>query len=624
MRPQPAPLAAPRPVDLDRVRIAGGLLGERQRANRSGALPAIERFLRETGRWDAYRWRPGMPQQPHWFGDSDIAKFIEAACYELAREPDARLARDLDALVADMASSQEADGYLNPYFQRVEPQGRWRRLISSHELYCAGHLIEAAIARDQALGQGDLLAVALRQAACIEREFGAGAGQVRGYDGHPEIELALVRLARHTGDERWRRLARFFVDERGLQPNFLEPQIGSDTWTTDLSIVQAHQPVREQTRVVGHAVRAFYLYAGMADLARDDGDEGLGRACRALWEHATSRCMYLTGGFGSTARHEGFTRDWHLPSESAYCETCAAAAFVMWCARMLALDGDGRYADELERSLYNNLLAGTALDGATFFYVNPLADGGLHRRHNQHGCYCCPPNWARLVASLGAYAFGEDDSGAWVHLYVQGSARLRTGGGELGLRIDTAYPWDGAVAITVDAAAPLTTALRLRIPAWCRTWRVRVNGEAVTPALARGYAVLQRAWEPGDRVELELELAPRRVHANPAIDAERGRVALMRGPLVYCLEGCDNGAGLDHLTLPRSAAVGARRAPQLLGGVTVLECEALAERAEGALYADQPFAAPASERRRITAIPYFAWQNRQAGEMRVWIREADG
>ncbi|HOS42079.1 MAG TPA: glycoside hydrolase family 127 protein, partial [Armatimonadota bacterium] len=578
----------------------------------------------ETGRIGAYAldWRPGMEPAPHVFWDSDVAKWIEAAAYSLATHPDPALDALLDATIARIASAQQPDGYLNPHFTVVEPDKRWTNLRDLHELYCAGHLIEAAAAHFQATGKRALLDVMRRYADYIERVFGTGPGQMRGYCGHEEIELALVKLARATGEARYLALAQYFVDERGRQPYYFDAEAqarGENPATSYMGryeYCQAHLPVREQREVVGHAVRAMYLYAAMADLAGETGDAALLAACEALWADLTLKKLYLTGGIGPSRHNEGFTGHYDLPNETAYAETCAAIGLVFWAHRMLQLDCDGRYADVMERALYNGALSGVSLDGTTFFYENPLASTGARHRQDWFGCACCPPNVARLLASLGGYIYGEREDALAVHLYVQ--SRVETG--LAALRVETRYPWDGAVRITVDPRAARFT-LRLRVPGWCREYRLAVNGAPLEAPVERGYLCLARDWAAGDTVTLELAMPVERLEAHPTVQADVGRVALQRGPLVYCLEAVDHEVDVRHIVLPEDAALTPRFDQALLGGVTVLEgrAAALDETAwAGTLY--RPVQDPVCRPTPLRAIPYYAWDNREPGAMTVWVR----
>ncbi len=628
-----------RAVPFTRVRVEDAFWGPRIETNRARTLPHAERLCEETGRFAAYDlvWQPGQPRMPHVFWDSDVAKWVEAVSYSLATHPDAALEARLDGIIARMAAAQQADGYLNPHFTVAEPEKRWTNLRDWHELYCAGHLIEAGVAHFQATGKRTLLDVVRRYADYIATVFGRGPGRKRGYPGHEEIELALVKLFRVTEERRYLDLAAYFVDERGQHSPEMahyyavealargeEPTAGG---AGAYEYFQAHAPVREQTEVAGHAVRAMYLYSAMADLARETGDASLRAACERLWEHVTARRMYVTGGIGTSAANEGFTRDYDLPNETAYAETCAAIGLVFWGQRMLQLELDGRYGDVMERALYNGVLSGVSLDGLRFFYVNPLASEGGHHRKPWYDVSCCPTNIVRLLASLGQYIYGVNGRGdVAVHLYVGSEARLDVRGQAVTLRQETRYPWEGScrIRMELEGVRTLRFAVRLRVPGWCREARLMVNGAEVAlgGCMERGYAVVEREWVSGDVIALDLPMPVERVYANPRVTADVGRVALQRGPVVYAVEGVDVDVAtpLDRVVLPREAELVAAFDEGLLGGVTVVRGEALAEEQwdAGMLYRTRP---AAGTRRAFTAVPYFAWDNRAAGEMRVWLRE---
>jgi len=616
-----------RPVPFTRVEIDDCFWAPRISANRTETLAAVHRGLKETGRIGAFKldWKPGQPNKPHIFWDSDVAKWLEAASYTLAAHPAGTLARQVDEVVTLVVRSQQPDGYINSHFSTVEPDKRWTNLRDNHELYCAGHLMEAAIAHFQATGQRRLLDALCRYADYIGSVFGTGAGQKRGYCGHPEIELALVRLYRATRKTDYLALARYFVDERGRKPNYFEFEArgrGEDpAGHFPLSYYLAHAPVREQREVTGHAVRAMYLYSAMVDLAGEACDAGLLETCLRLWKHATDRLLYVTGGIGSSRHNEGFTSDYDLPNDTAYAETCAAIGLVFWSHRMLALTGEGRFADVMERALYNAVASGVSLDGRRFFYENPLASDGRHHRQEWFGCACCPPNVARLLASLGGYIYSEGEREVAVHLYVAGSAKISASGQDIALRQETLYPWDGRVRITVESSRPARFAMRLRKPGWCVKPRVAVSGSRVAGRLGRGYLVIDRVWKPGDRIDLCFPTPARRVYANPLVRADCGRVALERGPIVYCVEGADNGAALESLSLARKARLSAMFEGDLLRGVVTVTCPAAKISALGwkdELYRNRPGRA-----RKVTlkAVPYCVWDNREPGEMLVWIRE---
>ena len=630
------------PVPHKQVVVNDSFWAPRLDTNRRVTLPIEYRQCKKTGRIDAWKldWKPGRGTPPHIFWDSDVAKWIEAVGHSLATHPDPRLERLADRVIDLIVKAQQPDGYLNVHFTVVAPAKRWTNLQSCHELYCAGHLIEAAVAYYDATGKRRLLDALCRYADLIGRVFGPGKGQQRGYPGHEEIELALVKLYRATGEPRYLALSRFFVDARGRRPHYYEQQArarGENPASAaagahaPFDYVQAHAPVREQTAADGHAVRAGYLYAGMADVAAETGDKALLGACRRLWRNIVDRRMYVTGGVGSAHHGERFTFDYDLPNETAYAETCAAIALVFFAHRMLQIDADAQYADVMERALYNGVLSGISLDGERFFYTNPLAQhpdaSGYNRwpaeRPPWFGCACCPPNVARLLASLGGYVYSTSAKGreAWVHLYVGGEATLDLAGRHVTLRQKTAYPWRDTVRLTVEPEQPTAFALALRIPGWCRGATIRVNGRVVRPTVRKGYARLRRQWRRGDRVELVLPMPVQRIHSHPKVRENAGRVALQRGPVVYCLEEVDNGQDLHNIVLPRDANLRSVYRRSLLGGCTVLTGRA--RRVDPASW-NAGLYAPAGARLlpvSITAVPYALWANRQPGEMRVWLRE---
>jgi len=577
------------------------------------------------------------------FQDSDLYKWVEAVAYRLTTHPDAALETVADGVIELIGKAQQPDGYLNTFFTVAQPGKRWTDERRKHELYCAGHLIEAAVAYAEATGKRTLLDIACRLVDHIAGVFGRGPGQKRGYPGHQVIELALVKLFHATGERRHLDLAAYFIDERGRQPHFYDleererGETGHKGYYEDYvyAYTQAHQPVRGQEEAVGHAVRAVYLYSGMADVAMETGDESLAKACRTLWRNLTQRRMYVTGGIGSQEYGEDFTCDFDLPNETPYAETCAAIGLVFFAHRLLQLEPKGEYADILERALYNGVLSGISLDGDRFFYVNPLEvwpAACTHRHDHRHvlperqpwfGCACCPPNLARLIASLGQYVYSQGPDSLWVHLFVGSDLTVRIQDRWVKLLQRTAYPYEGAVGFELDLEASCTFTLALRIPGWCRRPTLQVNGRTLDPAplTQEGYLRLERLWSSGDRVDLVLPMPVERVRSHPSVRADAGKVALQRGPLVYCLEEADHGKDLWTLSLPEAAPLEIREEPGLLGGTVVLHGPALrcvAGASDGALYR---VARPVEESTWIRAVPYHAWGNRGAGEMLVWIRE---
>lgn len=611
------------------TRFEDGFWAPRLQAIREGALPAIYEQMRADGHFENFseQWNGGAQRTPYIFWESDISKWIEAASYSLATHPDTALASLVDEVIAFLISHQQSDGYLNFWYTRVEPEKRWSNLRDNHELYCAGHLIEAAVAHFQATGKRSLLDAACRYADYIATVFGVDEGQRRGYPGHEEIELALVKLYHTTGEARYLRLARYFVEERGHRPHYFDAEAlargeqPTDFWASTYEYNQSHLPVREQQEVVGHAVRAMYLLSAVADLAREFDDPGLQQTGERLWHHLTGRRLYVTGALGASSANEGFTTDYDLPNLAAYAETCAAIGLVLWSHRMLLLDVQSRYADVLEQALYNGVLSGISFDGTSFFYVNPLESQGAYHRQPWYKCACCPPNLARLFLSLGQYLYTVNEDEIMVHLYAQSTSTLELDSREVTLRQHTAYPWEGTVQVEVEVAEPLEFSLHLRIPGWCKAARLTLAGEEVPLELRNGYARVRRLWRSGDRLILHLSMPVERVYAHPAVRATSGSVALQRGPLVYCLEAVDHTVPLHQLRLPRQTALEARFAAEMLGGITLIEGAASALTSadwSDTLYRTTP---PITHEQSLTAIPYYAWGHREAGEMRVWIQE---
>lgn len=641
-----------KPASWKQVVFDGGFWKSRQEINRTVTLKAEYDQLKITGRLESLKlqWKPGQSHRPHHYWDSDVAKWIEASAYSLGNTSDPELESLVDGAVDLIASSQHEDGYLNTYFSSVEPGKRWTNEHVMHELYCAGHLLEAAVAYFTSTGKRRLLDVMIRYIDLIDSVFGPEPGKKRGYPGHEELELALVKLYRATGERRYLKLAKYFLDERGRQPYFFEQETKArgddpnknphrDILNRDYlaegpyALFQAHIPVREQKTAVGHAVRAMYLYTSMADVGVEADDPTLIEACRTLWANVTRRRMSVTGGIGPLEGCERFTFDYDLPNETAYNETCAAIGLIFWAHRMLIADLDGDYGDIIEQTLYNGVLSGVSLSGDTFFYANHLETEPavyswrvnrnvrmLPRRQSWFEVSCCPPNLARLVASLGGYFYTTSESGLQVHLYAQNSASLEVAGTALSVRQSTNYPWDGSVSVTLSPAAPTAFAFSFRVPSWSKKASVKVNGAEVSFTVSRGYATLARTWASGDIVEVDFGMEPRFVEAHPAVRFDCGKVALMRGPLVYCLEEADNGKNLWDLVVDPEKAFKPAFEPKLLNGVVALSGEAKSRDLstwQSALYKE---AGSSYQTRKIRAIPYYAWSNRAPGQMLVWMR----
>jgi DUF1680 family protein len=623
------------PVPFTNTSFEDVFWAPRIEVNRTVTTPHIYRQCEATGRINAFDLnfqRPIPSPIVLIFGDAEPAKWIEAASYSLATHPDPALEALVDQLADRIIHAQQPDGYLNTHFIVTQPDMRWRNLRDWHELYCAGHLIEGAVAHYQATGQRKLLDAMCRYADHIDETFGRQPGKRRGYCGHPEIELALIKLYHATNNPRYLKLATYFIEERGTQPYYFDIEArerGEDPaqfWARTYEYCQAQSPIREQTKVVGHAVRAMYLLSAVADLAHENDDPTLLETCERLWDNLITKRMYLTGAIGSSRQHEGFTLDYDLPDETAYAETCATIGLILWNHSLLQFTGESKYADIIERGLYNGFLSGVSLDGARFFYENPLASAGGHHRQSWFECPCCPPNLARTLASLGGYFYSTGPNDVWVHLYAQGSVKLKVNGSDVSLRQVTKYPWDGNVKFEIGVANPQSFTLHIRVPGWCEHWFLRINGAPV-PNLkpqANGYLAIDREWHPGDVVEYQMEMPIQSVWAHPAVRYMQGRMAIQRGPIVYCLESVDHrGFVLDQIAVdPKdvSSEFGTEHQDNLLGGVNIIQGKGAVVNEKGWKGMLYRYRGPSLKFMEIKAIPYYAWDNRTPGEMRVWLR----
>jgi uncharacterized protein len=614
-----------RPAPIEAVTLDDAFWAPRIRVNRESSLPTQLQLLWDTGRIDNLRRAAGKIDgefQGRYFNDSDVYKWLEAASWSLATFPDPQLEQTMDEMITEVADAQRPDGYLNSYFARDLEGERWTN-FDLHEMYCAGHLFQAAVAHSRMTGSKRLLDIATRFADHIDATFGPEElGKRVGTDGHPEVEMGLVELSRETGEQRYLQLAQFLVDARGH--GFL----GNAYDRFGRKYHQDHQPFRELDEIVGHAVRAVYLNAGVADIYTETGEAALGDALHRLWENMTSKKMYISGGLGSRYEGESFGENYELPNRLAYTETCAAIGSVMWNWRMLLAEADGRYADLIERQLYNAVLPGVSLDGQGYFYQNPLSDEGFHVRSRWFKTACCPPNVARLLASLPGYFYSTADDEIWVHHYAEGTAQIALTNGEtVTIAQRTRYPWDGEIALEIDSHGSF--GLRLRIPAWCESGEsLSVNGEPVAVKSERGYAEIRRDWRPGDVARLTLPMPVRRVESHPHVSENAGRVALMRGPLLYCIELADNPeVVLADVELSDATEVEAVFNPELLRGVVTLASDAMVldpgDNWSGNLYRTASSDDGACQPTRVTAIPYYAWSNREPVPMRVWIRRGE-
>jgi len=629
------------PIPFAEVRLTSPFWRERLETVLTRTIPSQHAKLEEYGMLESLK----LPQPPpplriprnahglstQIFWDSDIGKWIEAASYALAHRRDANVEAKINAIVDDLVRAQSPDGYLNSWYNGREPGKRWTNLRDNHELYNAGHLLEGAVAYFRATGRRKMLDMMERYVDHIATVFGPGPGQKRGYPGHQEIELALIKLYRLTGDRRRLDLAAYFIDERGREPHYFTEEAlargedPKDFWAGTYEYNQSHIPVREQKRMVGHAVRGMYMACAMADLALELEDDGLRRACEALWRDVTTAQMYVTAGLGPKEANEGFTEAYDLPNETAYTETCASVALAFWAHRMLHLELDGGYADVMELALYNGALCGLSREGEHYFYSNPLESRGQHRRWAWHRCPCCTMNVSRLVASIAGYAISASSDGVALHLYGGFETTVALAGASVTLSETSGYPWFGEVRVAVDPEAPATFDLKLRIPGWARGATVAVNGERIALARVDGYATIRRLWRKGDVVTLELAMPPERLYAHPNVRMDVGRTALRRGPLIYCVEEADNpGGAVQTLALPRSAPLNAAWRNDLFDGVMTLTTRAkrlVPGNGSVALYSTEP---PGTEDAAIVALPYHLWANRAPGSMQVWLAEGEG
>ena len=616
------------PVPFTSVKVSDSFWGQRLKASREVTIPLAFSKCEETGRYRNFELAAHPSDTTnvtgYSFDDTDVYKTIEGASYLLQTYPDKQLAHYMDSVLDIVAAAQEPDGYLytartmNPkHPHEWAGSKRWEKVEElSHEFYNLGHMVEGAIAHYQATGSRKFLDIAIRYADCVCREIGDGEGQVVRVPGHQIAEMALAKLYLVTGDQKYLDQAKFFLDKRGYTSR-------KDEYS------QAHKPVIEQDEAVGHAVRAAYMYAGMADVAALTGDTSYVYAIDRIWDNIVSKKLYITGGIGATNQGEAFGKNYELPNMSAYCETCAAIGNVYVNYRLFLLHGDAKYYDVLERTLYNGLISGVSLDGGGFFYPNPLESMGQHQRQPWFGCACCPSNICRFIPSLPGYVYAVKHDQVYVNLFMGNEAELKVGGKKVSLHQETRYPWDGHVTLTVDKNSAGTFAMKIRIPGWVRNqvvpsdlytysdgkrlgYSVKVNGEEVTSALEQGYFTIERKWKKGDRVELQLDMEVRTVKANGKVEADRGRVAVERGPIVYCAEWPDNDFNVLSLLMNQHPQFEVVEKPDLLYGLNQIKTsvQTLEYDEQGRLLAKD---------RQLTLIPYYAWAHRGPGNMAVWL-----
>lgn len=662
-------------ASIDKVTIRSGLLGRISKLVKEQVIPyqwdilndvsenavadhSIENFSVAGGNEQDYpshcianfRIAAGEQQGSFYgmvFQDSDLAKWLEAVSYRLMSDPDPKLEKTADEAIDLIGRAQQPDGYLNTYFTICEPEKRFTNLCECHELYCAGHMIEAAVAYYKATGKRKLLDIMCRMADLVDKTFGPEENKLHGYPGHEEIELALVRLYEVTNEPRYLKLAKYFIDERGKRPLYFDEEFERRHHDSHFSYLyppfgmyscgrkygQYHLPIREQKEFVGHSVRCMYMASGALDVARLTDDKELLDVCRGLYRNMVQRRMYVTGGIGSTPKQEMFTADYDLPNDLVYGETCASVGMMFFTKRLLQVEQNADYADTMERALYNTCIAGMSLDGKSFFYVNPLeVDPYISRespdrkhvlavRPDWFGCACCPPNLSRMITSLAEYLYVTRGDEVFVNLYTQNDAELDLNGLTVKLKTETEYPFEGTIRLTTETAGEY--GINLRIPAWSKqNWKITVNGTAAEPELVNGYAILRRQWNAGDTVLLELDMQPKRIYANPLVSKDLGKVAIQRGPLVYCLEEVDNGRGLQRIYLPKDAPLEVVEMPEKLLGITEIRtkgCRVESKQQDEYLYTDRPDFTMTEI--PLTYIPYFTWANRGENEMTVWVNE---
>lgn len=641
-----------REVSNSKVKISDSFWSQMQEKVTDVVIPFQEKVLNDevpdvpkSHAIENFRIAAGLSRGEYYgmvFQDSDLAKWLEGVAYSLTVKPDAALEERADGIIDVIEKAQQLDGYLNTYFTIKEPEHRWQNLHECHELYCAGHMMEAAAAYYDATGKDKLLRVMERMADHIIDRFGPQEDKEHGIPGHQEVEIGLMKLYRVTGKEKYKDMARYFLEERGKNPDYFYQEKLKRGWqhwgqysteALDVSYNQAHKPIYEQTEAVGHAVRALYMYTAMADLAGTDGDERLYRACRVLWDNIVNKKMYITGGLGGNPEGEAFAGNYELPNDMAYAETCASIAMVFFAHRMLEIEMDGAYADIMEKELYNSTISGMQLDGKRYFYVNPLEcqpgvsgkqfgyGHSLPVRPGWYACACCPTNLVRLLASLGKYCWSESDSGIYSHLMIGQQARLE----KADVTVETSYPWEGRALYHVTPKTEESFSLAIHIPYYVEFGEgkavLTVNGEAVDAAglMKKGYVYIERAWTAGDVVELRFPLEVRRAYANQNVREDAGCVALLRGPVVYCFEGVDNGECIQSLRIPKELNARAYVCEDgILKGNVLLDVEGFRMVGSDALYSEKP---PVKEKVRLTAIPYYAWANRGENQMRVWMQE---
>lgn len=587
------PLKMIEQIDFSHVKINDNFWSPRLSKHVSATLPVcIDQIENQTGRIRNFE-NAAKGEGEHsgiFFDDSDVYKALEGMAYSLINNPDPELEKKADEWIDKFAAAQQPDGYINTFYTLTGLDKRWTNM-DKHEMYCAGHMIEAGVAYYQATGKRKLLDVCIRMTDHMMSQF--GPGKRHWVPGHEEIELALVKLYQTTQEQKYLDFAYWLLEERGHGHGTM-----GDEGKWNPVYYQDIVPVRQLTDISGHAVRCMYLYCGMADVAALKNDTGYIAAMDRLWDDVVHHNMYITGGIGSSRDNEGFTEDYDLPNLDAYCETCASVGMVLWNQRMNQLTGDSKYIDILERSLYNGALAGISLGGDRFFYVNPLESKGDHHRQEWYGCACCPSQLSRFLPSIGNYIYASSDDALWVNLYIGNTGQIRIGETDILLTQETDYPWDGSVKLTISTSQPLEKEIRLRIPNWCKTYDLSINGKRINVSEEKGYAVI-KDWKSQDVIALDMDMPVEIVAADPHVKENFGKRAIQRGPLVYCMEEIDNPEYFDQIQLSPSTTFQTAFVSDILNGIKTIKTNGRAQSA--------------------TFIPYYAWDNRKAGKMRVWI-----
>lgn len=583
-------------VNFSNVKVTDEFWSNRLKKHATTTLAVcIDQIENQTGRMKNFE-NAAKVKGDHsgiYFDDSDVYKALEGIAYSLINNPDPVLEAKADEWIEKMAAAQEPDGYINTYYSLTGLESRWKNM-HMHEMYCAGHMIEAAVAYQQATGKRKLLDVSIRM---VEHMMGLfGPGKRHWVAGHQEIELALVKLYNITQDERFLDFSNWLIEERGHGHG-----LGRENEVWNGEYCQDDKPVREMTDIAGHAVRAMYLYCGMADVAALKKDTGYIKALDRLWNDVVFRKMYITGGIGSSRHNEGFTEPYDLPNYDAYCETCASIGMVYWNSRMNQFTGDSKYIDILERSMYNGALAGVSLEGDRFFYVNPLASLGNHHRQEWYGCACCPSQVSRFMPSIGNYIYGLSEDAVWVNLYIGSEATFGKDENKITFVQETKYPWEGNILFKVKSlSSPLKKEIRLRLPDWCKKYSLQINGQAKSDLkIEKGYIVLDKTWKEGDYIQLLFDMPVEVMTADSRVKENSGKRAIQRGPLVYCMEEVDNIESFDNKVLNSDTNYTITHRADLLEGVATIT--ALTSNTE------------------INLIPYYAWDNRTPGQMKVWI-----